>query len=461
VAIAADHNAYDEAMPNVTESTQRAPSRRPSVRVRRLRLRVVGGPHANTEMVSTSERLVIGTHRSADFHLVDKTMSRFHCEVVIEEGRAIVRDLSSLNGTIVDGLGVIGAYLGDRAILTLGSTQILFELGKDDDDIEIELHDSDRFGLLVGASRPMRAAMALCARAAASDLPVLLHGETGTGKGTAAESIHREGPRRDGPFVVVDCASGLGPQLERELFGGEGRPGAFEMASGGTLVLDEVGELPLELQPALLRAIENRQSARTRLVTTTTHNLRQEVNARNFRSDLYYRLAVLEIALPPLRGRPEDLPLLVETMLRAHGDELGEGAARLREPKSIAELQRHAWPGNVRELANYVERCLAFDGPPPIDGAAGGTAGGVAGGTAGGTMGGAMRIDATRPLRVERDRWLRRFEREYLEQLLAAHGGNVSAAARGAGVDRIHLYRLLWRAGLREVGAPAGGAKGR
>jgi len=430
-------------MPNVTQSTERAPSRRSAGRVRRFRLRVVGGPHANTEVVSTGERLVIGTHRSADFHLVDKTMSRFHCEIVIEDGRAIIRDLGSLNGTIVDGLGVIGAYLGERAILTLGSTQILFELGKDDDDIEIELHEDGRFGLLVGASRPMRAAMALLARAAASDSPVLLHGESGTGKGTAAESIHREGPRRDGPFLVVDCAAAPGPQLERELFGEPERPGALEAAAGGTLVLDEVGELPLELQPVLLRAIENRQAARTRLIATTTHNLRQEVNARNFRSDLYYRLAVLEIALPPLRQRTEDLPLLVDALLGTHEDAAGEATARLREPRTLAELGRHAWPGNVRELASYVERCLAFDEPPPLEA--------LPPGESGPEAAAAPRVDATRPLRTERDRWLRRFEREYLGQLLAAHGGNVSAAARTAGIDRIHLYRLLWRAGLRET----------
>jgi len=421
-------------MPNVTLSTERASGRRPCARVRRFRLRVVGGPHANTEVVSTGERLVIGTHRSADFHLVDKTMARFHCEIAIEDGRAIIRDLGSLAGTIVDGLGVIAAHLGERAILTLGSTQILFELGKDDDDIELELSDDDRFGLLLGAARPMRAAMALLARASASDLPVLLSGEPGTGKGAAAESLHREGPRRDGPFVVVDCAAPPGPELERELLGEPELPGALEAAAGGTLVLDEIGELPLELQPALLRAIENRQGARTRLVATTTHNLRQEVNARNFRSDLYYRIAVLEIALPPLRQRPEDLPLLVDALVRAHGGG-GEAAARLRDPKVIAELARRTWPGNVRELASHVERCLAAE-EPPLD-----------------ALPDAPGVDATRPLRAERDRWLRRFEREYLGLLLAAHGGNTSAVARAAGIDRIHLHRLLWRAGLREADA--------
>jgi len=426
--------------------------------VRRFRVRVTSGALAGVEKVSSGDRLVIGTHRSADLHLTDRTMSRFHCEIVIEDGRALIRDLGSTNGTVVDGISVLAAYLGERAILTLGETQVLFELG--DEVVEIELHDGDRFGLLVGASRPMRIAMALLARAAASDLTVLLQGETGVGKDAAAESVHRESGRAEGPLVVIDCASIPAQLMESELFGHEkgaftgadrARVGAFEAATGGTLMLDEIGELPLELQPKLLRVLESRQLQRVgshhpikvdvRVIAATNRNLKEEVNARRFRSDLYYRLAVLEIALPPLRQRPEDLPLLVDAILERTGAPVA-AAAKLREPAVLAELQRHAWPGNVRELRNYVERCLAFDEPPPLD--------------ADPAVASATRrddVDATRPLREERDKFVARFEREYLEKLLAAHGGNVSKAARTAGVDRIHLYRLLWKAGLREVGS--------
>jgi transcriptional regulator with PAS, ATPase and Fis domain len=442
-------------MPRETNATERAPGTRRLAKVRRFRLRVANGPQAGTEKVSTGDRLVIGTHRSADLMLSDRTMSRFHCEIVIDEGRALIRDLGSTNGTVVDGLSVLGAYLGERAILTLGATQVVFELG--DDVVEIELYDGDRFGLLVGGSRTMRAAMALLERAAANELTVLLQGETGCGKDAAAESIHRESKRRDGAFVVIDCASIPAQLMESELFGHEKgsftgadrvRIGAFEAASGGTLLLDEIGELPLDLQPKLLRVLESRQVQRVgshtrlpvdvRVIAATNRNLKEEVNARRFRSDLYYRLAVLEIGLPALRQRPEDLPLLVDAILERHGAQAQPAAARLRDPTVIAELQRHGWPGNVRELRNYVERCLAFDEPPPLES-----------GTP--LAGGESSIDATKPLRLERERWIARFEREYLEKLLAAHDNNVSAAARAAGIDRIHLYRLLWKAGLREV----------
>jgi DNA-binding NtrC family response regulator len=147
---------------------------------------------------------------------------------------------------------------------------------------------------------------------------------------------------------------------------------------------------------------------------------------------------VLEIALPPLRARPEDLPLLVDTIIARAGAP-APVAAQLRDPVVIGELQRHAWPGNVRELRNYIERCIAYEEPPPLEVAASSpTAARLAG------------IDASKPLREQRERFVAQFEREYLEQLLAAHDDNVSAAARTAGVDRIHLYRLLWKAGLRE-----------
>jgi transcriptional regulator with PAS, ATPase and Fis domain len=442
-------------VPHTVDRSTEVANRR-HANVRRFLLRVTSGPHAGLEKASTGEKLVIGTHKSADLNLgADRTLSRFHCEIVIEEGRALIRDLGSTNGTVVDGLSVLAAYLGERAIITLGESQLLFEL--DDKVVEIELFERERFGLLVGTSRAMRAAMMLLDRAAHNELTVLLQGETGCGKDAAAESIHRESSRKDGPFVVVDCASIPAQLMESELFGHEkgaftgadrARIGAFEAASGGTLLLDEIGELPLDLQPKLLRVLESRQLTRVgshqpikfdvRVVAATNRNLKEEVNARRFRSDLYYRLAVLEIALPPLRQRPEDLPLLVEEIISRSRATTGEGITQLRTPEVLAELQRHAWPGNVRELRNYVERCIAFDEPPPLDAA-------VA--TPPGT---ALAIDSTRPLREEREKFVAKFERAYLERLLADHANNVSAAARTAGVDRIHLYRLLWKAGLRD-----------
>jgi two-component system response regulator GlrR len=424
--------------------------------VRRFRLKVLDGPQAKSEFISLGQRVTIGTHQSADLRIGDDTMSRFHCEIVIQKGRALLRDLGSLNGTVVDGVSVLVAHLADKATLTLGSTRVRFQLGSD--EVEIPLSTADRFGLLVGRSQVMRAAMAELERAAANDVTVLLQGETGTGKDAAAESIHRESARRDGPFVVVDCASIPSALMESELFGhrkgsftgaDQSRVGAFAAASGGTILLDEIGELAVELQPKLLRVLETRtvqqvgstgrEPVDVRVIAATNRNLRQEVNERRFRPDLYYRLAVVEIALPSLRQRPEDIPILVDALLAAGGSAAGPAVDRLRSAATQAELARHLWPGNVRELRNYVERCLAFDDPPRL---------------AGSELAepSALAVDTSKPLRVERDRWIRRVEHDYLEKLLAEHGDNVSAAARAAGIDRIHMYRLLWRAGLRETG---------
>jgi DNA-binding NtrC family response regulator len=255
--------------------------------------------------------------------------------------------------------------------------------------------------------------------------------------------------------VIVDCAAIPRELMESELFGHErgaftgavsARVGAFEAASGGTIFLDEIGELDLELQPKLLRALERRQIKRVggtpylpvdvRVIAATNRNLQKEVNSRRFRPDLYFRLAVLEVRLPALRERPEDVPILVDNILIALGAHEQPEAALVRSPEAIAELSRHPWPGNVRELRNYVERCLALAQRQPLgrEGAPESVAGGDL---------------APASLRSARERALLEFERRYLEALLAHHGGNVSAAARTAGVDRKYLYRLLWRNGLR------------
>jgi len=417
------------------------------VLVQQFRLRVTAGPDRGATFTSSCERATIGTQPAMDFVLRDTAMSRFHCEIALCDGRAVVRDLGSRNGTLVDGVSVATAYLHDGAILTLGRSQLRFELGSE--QVKVPLSDRQSFGLLVGRSQPMSAVFAVLERAAKTDATLLLEGETGTGKDVAAESVHLESARRDGPLVVVDCGAIPAGLLESELFGHEKgaftgadarRPGAFEAAAGGTLFLDEIGELAVELQPKLLRALETRKVQRVgstrgvpvdvRVIAATSRVLKREVNQRRFRADLYYRLAVLEVTLPPLRERLEDLPLLVERFLGdlAPGD--AAAARELRDPGFLAELAQHSWPGNARELRNYVERCVALKQRPPL---------------AVEDPGGAPTIDVTQPLRLAREQWLRHFEQRYLDELLRRHGHNVSAAARAAGIARVHLHRLLAR----------------
>jgi two-component system response regulator GlrR len=415
------------------------------------------GKELGPTFVPRTECVVIGSHPSADLVLRDPSVSRFHCEITGGD-RPTVRDLGSRNSTVVNGVAVAQAPLTDGAILTLGSTQLRFE--RSGTSARIALSDRDRFGEMVGRSASMRAVFALCEQASASESTVLIEGETGTGKEATAESIHRESSRRDGPFVVIDCGA-IPPQLlESELFGHErgsftgavsARRGAFEAASGGSIFLDEIGELGLDLQPKLLRALERREikpvganhytPVDVRVLAATNRNLREEVTARRFRSDLYYRVAVLRVRLPPLRERKEDLALLLEHLLQLLGAAERPEARPLRTEAFLAEVARHAWPGNVRELRNYVERCLAMrdQTPPPELESAGDPL----------SSSGTAAPDISQPLKSAREAWVAEFERRYLTDLLRHHEDNVTSAARAAGVDRIHFYRLLWKHGLR------------
>jgi two-component system, NtrC family, response regulator GlrR len=429
-----------------------AGTRAASVEVERFRLVTVAGQKTGRTIVSGGERTVVGTDPSAHVVLADPVASGFHCEIALKDGRALVRDLGSEAGTWVDGVEVREAFLADGAILTVGGTRLRCDLNHG--HIRVPVSERARFGNLVGQSRPMRAAFSLLERAAECDATVLITGETGTGKGAAAEAIHLESRRAAGPFVVVDCSALPPPLLESELFGHErgaftgavtAREGAFQAASGGTLFLDELGELPMDLQPKLLSALERREvkpvgrdehvPVDVRLVAASNRDLRGEVNARRFRTDLFYRLAVVEVGLPPLREHPEDIPLLVEDLLARLEDTDHAWFAYGRTPEFFAALARHTWPGNVRELRNYIERCVALKQRVPIVPLPGGASEPV--------------IDVTVPLKSARDAWLVAFERTYLTSMLAEHDGNVSAAARAAGVDRVHFYRLLWRHGLR------------
>jgi DNA-binding NtrC family response regulator len=384
----------------------------------RIELSVIGGPDAGKRLQATRPRCVIGSGDSADLVLTDPTVSRFHCEIVLEEGRAIVHDLGAKNRTLVEGIAVISAPLADGAVLTLGNTSVRFE--REPEALRMPLSTREVFGGLVGHSRTMRSVFLLLEHAAGMATPVLLRGESGTGKDLAAASIHQESARREGPFVVVDAAGVAEEALAEELFGAEG---AFARSHGGTLYLDEIGDLELNVQRQLLRAIESHASD-VRLIASTHRDLRADVNSRQFRSDLYFRLAPLEIVLPPLRERGDDIPLLVQSIV----SEIEEPDAIVRDPVWITALLKHPWPGNIRELRAHVERAARFgrhhvSNPVPAE--------------------------EMMSLKDARSRWIKMFEAQYLAELLRAHGGNVTAAARTAGVDRVHFYRLLGRAGLK------------
>jgi DNA-binding NtrC family response regulator len=440
-----------DAPPDETIKVAPASGYRLAPTVRRFRL-INEADQAVSECVLG--RCQVGSHAGAEVQLADPTVSRFHCEVFIEGQRAGVKDLGSTNGTAIDGVRVKEGYLKHGSILQVGNTRLRFEL--DEKVSALPVSQAPSFGALRGSAPALRQAFMVLEKAAKSDATVLLEGETGTGKTRAAQALHSTGARREAPFLVVDCGALPPTLLEAELFGHEKgaftgasakRLGVFEEASGGTVFLDEIGELTLELQPRLLRVLEDRQVRRlgqnqwtpvdVRIVAATHRDLRADVNGGKFRSDLYFRLAVVRVTLPSLREHPEDIPELAKSLLK----ELGASEAThptLFAPDFLLQLQGASWPGNVRELRNHLERCIVFETPeaPPGRGNVVTTPGGGA--------------DFTRgPLVEARKRAVERFEKDYLTALLARHGGKVSQAAVEAEVDRISLYRLMRKHGLK------------
>ena len=428
--------------------------------VGRFRLQVVEGEQKGQTWESAGETCSIGSSEGNDLRLADPTVSRFHCEIRVSADGTHILDLDSRNGTIVDGVHVKEAFVRNASLIRLGTTAVRFELVEGGNRLLVSQRTS--FGGLHGISLPMRASFALMEKAAVSDATVLLEGETGTGKGQAAEAIHQASPRRAAPFVVVDCGAIPANLLESELFGHEKgaftgaesrRRGAFEEAGGGTIFLDEIGELPTELQPKLLRALENRhvrplgtnvyKPVDVRIIAATNRDLRTEVNRGRFRSDLFFRLTVVRISMPPLRQRAEDFTPLVRELLGRLGAD-AERVTRFTDPAFLANLARSAWPGNVRELRNYLERCLVFEEQVPL-----GDHEQEVGPQA------IQAIDAKIPYAEARRQALDGFEKGYVQALLDLHGGKVATAARAAGIDRVYLYRLM-----RRHGAVAGGDSG-
>jgi transcriptional regulator with PAS, ATPase and Fis domain len=363
----------------------------------------------------------------------------------------MLRDLDSKNGTFVDRVRIGAAYIDSRSDITLGSTKLRMEIASAKQTLALSRGQS--FGAALGASLQMRALFALLQRAALTHETVLLLGESGTGKELLARAIHDASPRASGPFAVFDCSAVVPTLVEAELFGyvkgaftgaNNNTPGLFEQARGGTVFIDELGELPLDLQPKLLRAIESRHIRRVgsvewtpidvRIVAATHRDLRARVATGTFRMDLYYRLAVVEGAVPPLRERPEDIELLVEHFLAS---QVPPRILADLPPNTLAMLRNHQWPGNVRELRNIITRLMLFPERPGFDAMPTATAQPAA-------QPSVMHL----PLREARDLVVEQFEQQYLTSRLAEHNGNVSRAAEAMGVSRQFLHRLLERHGI-------------
>ncbi|HEY6558119.1 MAG TPA: sigma 54-interacting transcriptional regulator [Polyangiaceae bacterium] len=420
----------------------------------KIRVSVVEGPDTGTAREVVSTTLRVGSSSDNDLALTDSTVSRHHCAIEPVQGGVRVRDEGSMNGVFIAGLRVYDAVVTSAVQVRLGNSALSIEPLPE--TVSREQAVGERFGDLLGRSARMRELFAELSRIAATDVTVLIEGETGSGKELVAESIHHASTRADGPFVVFDCGAVTPSLAESELFGHErgaftgavnARAGVFEQADGGSIFLDELGELPKELQPKLLRVLERREvrrlgSQRTvpvsvRLIAATNRNLAAEVQRGNFREDLYFRLAAAHVRVPPLRDRMEDLPLLVEHFLK-----------RSTPPRSAADIpppvwdmfNTHRWPGNVRELSNAVQRFLVQPdrvltaglgaSPPSPSGA---------------------RLDpaALQPLRVARREASDSFELAYLEALMTRSSGNMARAGAIAEVSRQMVQKMMRKHGLK------------
>ncbi|HEY1954777.1 MAG TPA: sigma 54-interacting transcriptional regulator [Polyangiaceae bacterium] len=443
-------------MSDATERVDRVPKPRAS-----FALTVTESPSgaAGARVVveaSQPSRMLFGSSEACAFRIEDDPLvSRRHFALDLDERGLRITDLESTNGTLVDGVAVIDGYLRGGEVVRVGETAL--RVDRLETAVMPALSERKSFGRVIGGSVEMRRLYPLCERLAAANVAVVIEGETGTGKEALAEALHEMGPRASGPYVVFDCTSVHGPLMESELFGHEKgaftgavatRKGVFELASGGTLLIDEIGDLDLALQPKLLRAVERGEIRRVggdrpihvdvRLLAATRRDLDQEVAAGRFREDLFHRLAVARVELPPLRRRRGDVGLLARHWWTALGGDPAGPPAEL-----LPQWDREPWPGNVRELRNTIARRIALgdlagdegdrsdpnDRPP----------------APGDVIGAVVRSGL--PFVRAREKVVDEFQRRYLEHVLAEAGGDTGKAAAASGIAR--RYFNLLRARMR------------
>jgi DNA-binding NtrC family response regulator len=442
--------------------------------LRRVMLRVKAGPDAGAQSTVARPRITIGRSAVNDLVLTDSSISGTHAEIVIGDTGVQLHDLESTNGTYIGGIRIGSAWIEPGMVIKLGKTEI--ELSSAD-EVHVPISGEDHFGALYGRSPAMREVFAILEKVAPTEMSVLIGGQTGTGKELVARALHDESSRHKGPFVVLDCGSLPRELAEAAILGHKkgsftgamnDRPGCFEEADGGTLFLDEIGELPLDLQPKLLRVLDRREVQRigesqvrkvdVRVVAATHRDLRMMVGQGSFREDLYFRLSVMSVDLPPLRDRGEDKVMLAERFLEDHVRMMAGTLPKPTFSEAAREaLMAEAFPGNVRQLKNIVQRAAHLcrhgiiepsdlhlgrrdDRPVAASGQSTEEAA-------------AMAVDAAlyeQPFKEAKQVMVDGFERAYFSRLLAKTDNNLSRAAAEAGITRYYLRELLKRLGMHK-----------
>lgn len=416
------------------------------VEVRTVRVHILEGPDQDQSFLESKPVISIGSRPGVDVVLSDPTVSRRHVEIRQTPDGLWLADLGSRNGTHVGGTPIKEALVPESARIKIGATTFQVSL------VQLRPRGDTmtpvQFGAYLTEHPALKETVASLGRIARSEATVLIHGETGTGKELLARAVHDQSPRAERPYMVVDCGALSPTLLESQLFGHkkgaftgalEDQEGALEAGNGGTVFLDEIGDMPLELQPKLLRALEARTIRRlgevvdrtidVRFVAATHRNLKDMVEDGSFRSDLYYRLAVVPVVVPPLKERPEDVSLLAQ-----HFCEAFSRGSRTLSPETFACLQQHTWPGNARELRNVIQRAVAAAQSSvlhPQD-----------------LFPSLQQDESSDTFQAAKDKVISVFERRYVTALLKAHDNNISQAAKAAGLSRTSLYGLMRRVGV-------------